>query len=76
VEKDPVTSQTQAILDAALTLPEAERAELVDRLLETLPPEIEGFTDEEFHAELERRQAEFEKDPSVAVPWDKALLEE
>jgi putative addiction module component (TIGR02574 family) len=64
-----MTSQIQAILDAALALPEAERAELVDRLLETLPPEHEGFSEEEFVAELERRSADFDRGTADGIPW-------
>jgi putative addiction module component (TIGR02574 family) len=62
--------QTQAILDAALALPEAERALLVERLLETLSPEGEALTDDELFAELERRREEYERDPSIGIPWE------
>ena len=71
-----MNSQTQAVLDAALALPEAERAELVDRLLESLPPEIEGFTDDEFYAELERRSAEIEQGIVKPIPWSDVRLDE
>lgn len=63
-----MTTQSQAILDAALALPEAERLQLVDRLLETLPAEQDDLTDDEWYAELERRHAEFLQNPSVAAP--------
>jgi putative addiction module component (TIGR02574 family) len=66
-----MNSQTQAILDAALALPEVERALLVERLLETLSPEPDQRTEEELAAELDRRFAEFQQDPSVAIPWSK-----
>jgi putative addiction module component (TIGR02574 family) len=59
----------QAILDAALALPEAERELLVEQLLESLPPGFPPLNDEEMLAELERRAAEYEKDPSIAIPW-------
>jgi hypothetical protein len=35
--------QTQTVFDAAQALPEAERALLVERLLETLPPERPNY---------------------------------
>ncbi len=64
-----MTPQHQAIIDAALALPEAERALLAERLLESLAPETEDLTDDDLFAELERRRAEFEQDPSTGVPW-------
>ena len=71
-----MTSQIQAILDAALALPEAERAELVDRLLETLPPEHEGFSEEEFVAELERRSADFDRGTADGILWSELKKED
>ncbi len=71
-----MNSQTEAVLIAALALPEAERAELVDRLLESLPPEHDGFTDEEFVAELERRSAEIEQGIVKPIPWSEVRLDE
>jgi putative addiction module component (TIGR02574 family) len=64
-----MSDQVQALFDAALALPEAERELLVERLLESLPPGFPPLNDEEMLAELERRHAEFEKDPSIAIPW-------
>jgi putative addiction module component (TIGR02574 family) len=69
-----MTHQAQVILDAAMALPEADRLLLVERLLETLPPDKDNSTDEELAAELERRWAEFQQDPSAAVPWDQVKL--
>jgi putative addiction module component (TIGR02574 family) len=61
--------QNQVIFDAALGLPETERALLAERLLESLPPASDPLPDDELTAELERRWAEFRQDPSVAMPW-------
>jgi putative addiction module component (TIGR02574 family) len=67
---DPVTSQAQAVFDAAMALPEDERWLLVERLTETLsPPPDDDMTEEEFAAKLDRRAAEIAKDPSQAIPW-------
>jgi putative addiction module component (TIGR02574 family) len=62
----------QTVFEAAMALSEDERWVLVERLMETLPPppEAEEMTDEEFAAELNRRWAEFQQDPSSAVPWE------
>jgi putative addiction module component (TIGR02574 family) len=70
-----MTSQAQAVFAAALALPEGERAVLVERLLETLSPEPDELTDEEMLAELDRRFAEFQQDPSTAVPWSELKRE-
>jgi len=69
-------NQTQAILDAALALHEAERAFLVERLLETLSPEQEEVSDDELFAELERRRAEVEQGLVKPIPWSEVQLEE
>jgi len=64
-----MSETAQAILAAALSLPEEEREELVERLMESLPPSTDEMDDETLLAELERRRAEYERDPSVAIPW-------
>jgi putative addiction module component (TIGR02574 family) len=62
--------QFETILKAALALPEMQRVSLIDELVESLPSETGPYRDEEMLAELERRHAEFEKDPSIAIPWE------
>jgi putative addiction module component (TIGR02574 family) len=62
-------NQFEAILKAALALPETQRVLLIDELVESLPPDTGPYSDEEITAELERRWAEFERDPSIAIPW-------
>ncbi len=72
-----MTSQTQALFDAAMALPEDERWLLVERLLETFPPPPdEDLTEEEFAAELDRRAAEIAKDPSQAIPWQDVVMDD
>ena len=66
----------RAVVEAALALPEAERALLAERLLESISPETDELTDEELFAELERRRAEVERDPSAAIPWSELANEE
>jgi putative addiction module component (TIGR02574 family) len=56
-------------MEAALALPEAERLFLVERLLESLPPDSDEATDEELTAELDRRYADYQRDPSSGIPW-------
>lgn len=71
-----MSKETQAILEAALALPDPEREQLVARLLESLPSQVDELTDDEFHAELDRRHAEFQADPSIGVPWEEVLKED
>ena len=65
-----MTNEFESILKAALALPEMQRVLLIDELVESLPPDTGPYSDEEMVAELERRYAEFEKDPSSAIPWE------
>jgi putative addiction module component (TIGR02574 family) len=53
------------LMDAAPKLPPADREELAERLLDSLPL----AADEEFAAELRRRMAESDRDPSARIPW-------
>ena len=71
-----MTPQHQALVDAALALPEAERTLLVERLLESLAPETDDTSDDEFFAELERRRAEVEQGLVKPIPWSELRLEE
>ena len=63
-------NQFEAILKAALALSEIQRELLIDELVESLSPETGPHSDEEWLAELERRHADYEKDPSSAIPWE------
>jgi putative addiction module component (TIGR02574 family) len=64
-----MTPQTQAVLNAALALPEAERFVLVECLLNSLPDEGDQLTDDELLAELDRRRAEIQDGKVKPVPW-------
>jgi putative addiction module component (TIGR02574 family) len=45
-----------------MALPEEECSNLVNR-------DLEEMTEEEFAAELKRRWDEYQRDPSVGIPW-------
>ncbi len=62
-------TQTQALLDAVLALPETERVLFAQRLLETLPIDVADVSDEEWAAELERRRQEVLAGEGGTVPW-------
>ena len=64
-----MSSDLQTILDAALALSDDDREIIADRLLASLPLTTDGLDDESLSAELNRRKAEHERDPSVVRPW-------
>jgi hypothetical protein len=62
------------ILEAALNLPEAQRASVARSLLESLEPPDAGMTQEEWLTEIERRaRAAMEGSPGVL--WEDARTE-
>jgi putative addiction module component (TIGR02574 family) len=71
-----VTSQTQAVLDAALALPEAERALLVEHLLGSWSEEGDELTHDELMAELDRRRAEITEGKVKPIAASQLWLEE
>jgi putative addiction module component (TIGR02574 family) len=71
-----MSPESQALFETALTLPEAERALLVERLIETLSPEEDELTDDEMFAELERRRADVEAGLVKPIPWSEVRFEE
>jgi putative addiction module component (TIGR02574 family) len=60
------------LFEAALKLPESERALLAERLLQTLPPG-EELTEDELFDELERRRAEVEQGKVKPIRWPGVL---
>jgi putative addiction module component (TIGR02574 family) len=64
-----MNQKSRELIEAALTLPEDDRASLVEALLETLPPEPDDWVDDELALELDRRLEEALNDPSTTVPW-------
>jgi putative addiction module component (TIGR02574 family) len=57
------------VIEAALALPEKDRIELVERLLDTLGPETNGADDPGFFQELERRSKEVDSGKAETIPW-------
>ena len=64
-------TQTKNVFDAALALSESDRALLAKKLFKSLRDDQPELSDPELAAELDRRFAEYQKDPSKAVPWSK-----
>lgn len=59
------------IQQKALKLPEKERAELAQMLLESLPVESKYETEEAWSEELKRRIEEYESGEGSSTPWSK-----
>ena len=53
-----------------LALPSAERIELAMDLWDSIAPEDMPLPSPEQMAEIERRWAEHQRDPSSAIPWE------
>ena len=69
---------TQAALDLReqlARLPEEDRAALADFLLDSLSPEYEAKLEEEFEAELKRREEEILSGRVVGVPAEQVMAE-
>jgi putative addiction module component (TIGR02574 family) len=58
------------LYQAAMALPEEQRAELADRLLGTLSPEIPSQLHPAWRAELKRRSAKADSGEVTLIPWD------
>jgi putative addiction module component (TIGR02574 family) len=68
-----MSENTQQIIAAALQLPERDRAEVVERLMESFSPEFLKEFDELWDAEFERRMA----DPiEESIPWEQLKHED
>ncbi len=59
----------EMIVRDALQLPEAERAQVVQELLDSLSPEGSDLIDDTWAAELDRRFASWESDRSAGIAW-------
>jgi putative addiction module component (TIGR02574 family) len=58
------------IYQTAMTLPEAERADLIAALLESLDREVEEGVEEAWRVEIDRRARELERGAVKSIPWD------
>ena len=58
------------VLKAALSLPDTERAHLIDTLLDTLEPEDAAPLEDAWLAEIARRSREFDEGLVHPIPWE------
>src|SRR5207247_1658522 len=69
MRKSAMTPTLEALYQAALALPEDERATLADRLLDSLPPEVPSQLHPAWRAELRRRATQVDSGEVKPVPW-------
>jgi putative addiction module component (TIGR02574 family) len=65
-----MTPTLEALCQAALALPEAERAELAERLFDSLPSDVPSQLHPAWRAELRRRAAQVDSGEVRPVPWN------
>jgi putative addiction module component (TIGR02574 family) len=65
-----MTASLDQVRQAALALPEEQRAQLVDALIATLKPEDAAPLDDAWLAEVERRSEDFDAGGVAAFSWE------
>ena len=65
-----MSNSTQELLEAALRLPEDERADLAAHILESFAPVPNDDESVAMAAELERRIAQMESGDVQPIPWE------
>ncbi len=63
-------SALEQVLRAALALPEADRARLLDELSASLSPEETSAVEGAWLAEIRRRSQEFDAGQVRPIPWE------
>lgn len=64
-----MTERAEHLLDEALKLSEAERADLAARLIQSLDPDTDTEVDAAWAAEIERRCAALDSGEAVTSDW-------
>jgi putative addiction module component (TIGR02574 family) len=68
---DDMSNEIPSIVDAALNLPDSERANLAYRLLQSLkPPKVLSDANSQFEPELDRRVEDYEAGRTTASDWE------
>lgn len=70
-----MSEQAQRIFEQALLLPSPERADLAERLLESLAPETDTRIDALWAAEAESRIAAYRRGELLAIPGEEVFDE-
>jgi putative addiction module component (TIGR02574 family) len=64
-----MNANSESIFQAAMQLPEGERARLAGRLIKSLESEADDDWEAAWGAEIERRVGEIERGEAVTVSW-------
>jgi putative addiction module component (TIGR02574 family) len=64
-----VSTMSEGVVEAGLKLPEPERAQVVQVLLDSLSPDAEALLDDVWAKELDRQLAEFLTGNADVVQW-------
>lgn len=70
-----MSTQSEQLLRSALTLPEAERAEIAATLIHSLDPKPDEGVDEVWAEEIRRRLESIESGQIKLIPWADVLAE-
>lgn len=73
VGKVAMTDNAKAVLEAAMTLPPAERAELAERLLDSV--DAGDSLSAEWAAEIDRREKEIDEGRATLIPAEQVFAE-
>jgi putative addiction module component (TIGR02574 family) len=68
-----MTDAAAKLLADALCLPEEERLELADRIMESLGPDDDGMTEAEWEEEIRRRVEEVRTGQAQLISWEEAM---
>ena len=68
--QEEMTVSDSKLLATVLALPEGDRVQLVEKLLESLGPETDTWDEPAFAAELRRRSLEVEEGKAELVSWE------
>jgi putative addiction module component (TIGR02574 family) len=69
-ENHAMATTLDTVLQAALSLSEPDRVQLVEAILDTLQPEDAAPLDDAWLAEIERRSKDLDAGLVQTVPWD------
>jgi putative addiction module component (TIGR02574 family) len=68
-----MNAQAQSLLQAALALPETDRAELAASLIHSLDPQIDEDAGAAWSAEIKRRVESIDRGEVELIPWEDVM---
>ena len=68
-------AETQQILETALALPAADRAQIAASLIHSLDPQVDADADAAWAEEIRRRIESIDRGEAKLVPWDEVMGE-